>query len=158
MFAWFPGMLTNSTPVRVDTKEVGHIPMLLPILEYSMLVGSALVPGLTSPRALRSRVLQALCASEDAVKVLRELQDFCPCGRTFRVLLEQVVHPRSPLSAVQSSECFFGCVEAVRCSSPESVLTAIISRSGRQLNGNKRALHYVPFIFCLILISSTSSG
>ena len=38
------------------------------------------------------------------------------------------------------------------------VLTAIISCSGHQLLENKRALHYVPIIFCLILISSSSFG
>jgi len=33
--------------------------VLLPILEYSVPVDSPAVPGLTKPRALRSRVLQA---------------------------------------------------------------------------------------------------
>ena len=58
-FGWFSSMSTSSTPIRVDTKEVGHIHVLFPTLEYSLPVGSPAAPGLTSPRALRSRVLQA---------------------------------------------------------------------------------------------------
>ena len=52
-------MNDSSTPIWVDTKEVGHIHVLLPTLEYFVPVGSPAVPGLTSPRGLRSRVLQA---------------------------------------------------------------------------------------------------
>ena len=70
-------MLTSATSIRVDTRKVGHIHVLLPTLEYSMPVGSSTVPGLTSPRALRSRVLQASSTSEDVCRVLRELLDFC---------------------------------------------------------------------------------
>src|SRR6185312_10213667 len=49
----------SSTPIRVVTKEVRYIHKLSLILEYSMLISSPASPGLTSPRALRSRVLQA---------------------------------------------------------------------------------------------------
>jgi len=59
--------------------------VLLPILEYSVLVGSPTVPGPTSTRALRSRVLQALSASEDVRRVLRGYLDLC---RVLRALLE----------------------------------------------------------------------
>ena len=70
-------MSTSSTPIRVDTKEVGHIHVLLPTLEYSEPMGSPAVPGPTSPRALRSRVLQASSASEDVRRVLQKFLDFC---------------------------------------------------------------------------------
>ena len=56
-FGLFLSASTSSTPIRIDTKEVGHIHVLLPTLEYSVPVGSPTVLGLTSPRALRSRVL-----------------------------------------------------------------------------------------------------
>ena len=46
-FGSFPSMSTSSTPIWVDTKEVGHIHMLLPTLEYSTLVRSPVVLGLT---------------------------------------------------------------------------------------------------------------
>ena len=46
-------------PIRVVTKEIRYIHELSLTLEYSMPVSSPAVPGLTSPRALRSRVLQA---------------------------------------------------------------------------------------------------
>ena len=46
-FGWFSSMSTSSTPIRVDTKEVGHIYVLFPTLEYSVPVGSPTVPGLT---------------------------------------------------------------------------------------------------------------
>ena len=46
-FGWFPSMSTSSTPIRVDTKEVGHIHVLLPTLEYFAPVSSPAVPGLT---------------------------------------------------------------------------------------------------------------
>ena len=48
-FGWLPSMSTGSTPIRVDTKEVGHIHVLLPTLEYSVPANSPVVPGLTSP-------------------------------------------------------------------------------------------------------------
>ena len=50
----------SSTPIRVVTREVRYIHELSLTLEYSMLVSSPAAPGLSSPRALRSRVLQAL--------------------------------------------------------------------------------------------------
>jgi len=46
-FGWFPSMSTSSTPIQVDTKEVEHIHVLLPTLEYSAPVGSPAIPGLT---------------------------------------------------------------------------------------------------------------
>ena len=49
----------SSTPIRVVTKEVRYIHDLSLTLEHSMLISSPATPGLTSPRALRSRVLQA---------------------------------------------------------------------------------------------------
>ena len=69
-FGWFQSMSTSSTPIRVDTKKVGHNHVLLHTLEYSVPVGSPVAPGLTSPRALRSRVMQASSASEDVHRVL----------------------------------------------------------------------------------------
>ena len=75
-FSWFPSMSTSSTPIRVDTKEVGHIHVLLPTQEYSEPMGSPAVPGPTSPRALRSRVLQALSAFEDDHRVLSDASRF----------------------------------------------------------------------------------
>ena len=52
-FGWFPSMSTSSTPIRVDTKDVGHIHGLLPTLEYSEPVGSPAIPGLTLHQLLR---------------------------------------------------------------------------------------------------------
>ena len=49
----------SSTPMRVVTKEVRYIHELSLTLEHSMPISSPATPGLTSPRALRSRVLQA---------------------------------------------------------------------------------------------------
>ena len=71
-FGWFPSMSTSSTPIWVDTKEVGHIHVLLPTLEYSAPVNIPAAPGMTSPRALRSRALQASSASEEVRRVLRD--------------------------------------------------------------------------------------
>ena len=69
-FGWFPSMSTSSTPIRIDTREVGHIHVLLPTLEYFEPMDSPAIPGLTSPRALRSRVLQASSAPKDIRRVL----------------------------------------------------------------------------------------
>ena len=69
-FGWFPSVSTSSTPIRVYTKEVGRIHVLYPTLKYSVLMSSPAAPGLTSPRALRSRVQQASSASEDVHRVL----------------------------------------------------------------------------------------
>src|SRR6185437_15325878 len=49
----------SSMPIRVVTKEVRYIHELSLTLEHSISISSPAVPGLTSPRALRSRVLQA---------------------------------------------------------------------------------------------------
>ena len=48
-FGWFPSVSTNFTPIWVDTREVGHIHVLLPTLEYSEPVGSPAIPALTYP-------------------------------------------------------------------------------------------------------------
>ena len=40
-------MSTSSTPIRVDTIEVGHIHVLFPTLEYFAPMSSLTVPGLT---------------------------------------------------------------------------------------------------------------
>ena len=66
----------SSMPIRVVTREVRYIHKLSLTLEYSMPISSPAAPGLTSPRALRSRVLQASSVSEDVCRVLRELLDF----------------------------------------------------------------------------------
>ena len=47
-FGWFPSMSTSSIPIQVDTREVGHVHVLLPTLEYSTPVSSPVVLGLTS--------------------------------------------------------------------------------------------------------------
>jgi hypothetical protein len=49
----------SSTPIRVVTREVRYIHELSLTLEHSMPINSPVPSGLTSPRALRSRVLQA---------------------------------------------------------------------------------------------------
>ena len=49
----------SSTPNRVVIREVRYIHKLSLTLEHSMPISSPAAPGLTSPRALRSRVLQA---------------------------------------------------------------------------------------------------
>ena len=48
-----------------------------------MPMSSPAAQGLTSPRALRSRVLQASSASEDVRRVLQELPDFCLGNESF---------------------------------------------------------------------------
>ena len=48
----------SSTPIQVVTREVRYTHELSLTLEHSMSVSSPAAPGLTSPRALRSRVLQ----------------------------------------------------------------------------------------------------
>ena len=63
-FGWFSSMSTSSTPIWVDTREVGHIHVLLPTLGYSVPVSSPVAPSLTSPQALCSRVLQVSSTSE----------------------------------------------------------------------------------------------
>jgi len=47
----------SSTPIRVVTREVRYIHKLSLTLEHSMPISSPAASGLTSPRALRSRVL-----------------------------------------------------------------------------------------------------
>ena len=51
--------VASSTPIRVVTREVRYIHKLSLSLEHSMPISSPATPGLTSPRALRSQVLQA---------------------------------------------------------------------------------------------------
>ena len=49
----------SSTPIWVVTRDVRYIHELSLTLEHSMPISSTAAPGLTSPRALRRRVLQA---------------------------------------------------------------------------------------------------
>ena len=49
----------SCTPIREVTREVRYIHELSLTLEHSMPISSPTAPGLTSPRALHSRVLQA---------------------------------------------------------------------------------------------------
>src|SRR6185369_12417510 len=49
----------SSMPSRVVTREVRYIHDISLTLEHSMPISSPAAPGLTSPRALRSQVLQA---------------------------------------------------------------------------------------------------
>ena len=51
--------VAHSMSIRVVTKEVRYIHELSLTLEHSMPISSSAAPGLISPRALRSRVLQA---------------------------------------------------------------------------------------------------
>src|SRR6185295_6228140 len=51
--------VASPMPIRVVTREVRYIHELSLTLEHSMSVSSPAAPGLTSTRALRSRVLQA---------------------------------------------------------------------------------------------------
>src|SRR6185312_14197449 len=49
----------SSIPIRIVTKKVRYIHELSLTLEHSMSISSPAISGLTSSRALRSRVLQA---------------------------------------------------------------------------------------------------
>src|SRR6185503_17363541 len=49
----------SSTPIWVVTEDVRYIHDLSLTLEHSMPISRLAAPGLTSPRALHSRVLQA---------------------------------------------------------------------------------------------------
>ena len=59
--AWSGSFLCTAaspTPIRVVTREVTYIHELSLTLEHSMPISSPAAQGLTSPQALRSRVLQ----------------------------------------------------------------------------------------------------
>ena len=66
---------TSSMPIWVVTREVMYIHKLSLTLEHSMPISSPTAPGLTSPRALRSRVLQASSASEDVFECFDYFQN-----------------------------------------------------------------------------------
>ena len=62
---------SSYTLIRVVIREVRYIHELSLTLEHSMPVSSPAAPGLTSPRALRSRVLQASSTSEDVFEYFK---------------------------------------------------------------------------------------
>ena len=68
----FPCTAASSTPIRVVTKEVRYIHELSLTLEHFMPISSPAARGLTSPRALHSRVLQASSVSDDDHRVLSD--------------------------------------------------------------------------------------
>ena len=111
----------SPTPIRVVTREVRSIHELSLTLEYSMPVTSPAAPGLTSPRALRSRVLQAKYMA-GRLRVLRVVRT------SFWLLL---ILPSDTSSSPSNT---FVCFEAVRCSSPE-ILIIYGARSTRALYG-----------------------
>src|SRR6185295_1170010 len=77
----------SSTPIRVVTKEVRYIHELSLTLEHSMSISSPAAPGLTSPRALRSRVLQA---SDFILQIISRIH--------------QIRKPKRPLFRVKSQK------------------------------------------------------
>ena len=58
-------MSTSSTPIRVDIKEVGHIHVLLPTLEYSTPASSPPVPGQTFISKLEQKMLNDTSSGVD---------------------------------------------------------------------------------------------
>ena len=100
---------TSSTPIRVVTRELRYIHELSLTLEHSMPISSPAALGLTSPRALRSRVLQA-SSTWTASLSTSSSQNTLPIasGSSFR-------YDSSPPSTS-------GCFEAVMCSSPEILI------------------------------------
>ena len=60
-------------PIRVVTREVSYIHVLSLTLEHSTPMSCLAAPGLTSPRALRSRVLQASSTFEDVFECSKHL-------------------------------------------------------------------------------------
>ena len=99
-------------------------PCAILTLEYSRPVSSPVAPGLTSPRVVRSRVLQASSTSKDVLRVLR-------------VLLESSNASSSASSSLPST--FLGCIKAMRCSSYESLLT-LLNIASRFVNSPAMAL------------------
>ena len=73
--------------LQVVTVEVGHIHVLLTTLEYSMPMSSPAAPGLTSPRALRSRVLQESSTSKGVFQCFKCSEHLIECfWASYRVL------------------------------------------------------------------------
>ena len=97
---------TSSTPIRVVTKEVRYIHELSLTLEYFMPISSPAARGLTSPRALRSRVLQASSTWLGVFEYFKYSKHL----------------PGLPSDTSSSSPSTSGCSEAVRCSSPENLI------------------------------------
>jgi hypothetical protein len=102
-FSWFPSMSTSSTPIWVDTKEVGHIHVLFPTLEYSVPVGSPAVPGLTGrdlhvPRTMLSMPLHTKPEGRRCVGESPKLQGACSAKYNFEVhsrTAQKAHHPHS---------------------------------------------------------------
>ena len=107
----------SSTLIWVVTKEVRYIHKLSLTLEHSMPISSPATPGLTSPRALHSRVLQASSTWWASSST----------SSSQNVLL---VASGPSLDMPSGPSSTSGCFEAVRCSSPE-ILIIYGSRSTR---------------------------
>ena len=99
----------SSTSIREVRKEVRYIHRLSLTLEHSMPISSPAAPDLTSPRALRSRVLQASST----------------CRGVFEYF-NLSKHPSGdsglPLNTSSSPPSTSGCFKAMRCSSPENLI------------------------------------
>ena len=82
----------SSTPIPVVTKEVRYIYELSLTLEYFMSISSPVVPCLTSPRALRSRVLQTSSTWLGVIKYFKYSEHPSGCFWSFlqirRVVLQ----------------------------------------------------------------------
>ena len=110
MIGWFPCIAASSTPIRVVIKEVRYIHELSLTLEHSTPVSSPAAPSLTSPRALRSWVLQGSSTSECVVEYFECFEHPTECFRvSCRVLriVSQVLPIASKLWGDQAQKSFF---------------------------------------------------
>ena len=86
-------------------------------------MSSPAAPGLTSPQALRSLVLQASSASEDVSSSASNAYGVhgpgMYCLEHFPEFVAQAWSPSGASSSLLST--FLGCIEAMRCSSLEFI-------------------------------------
>ena len=79
----FPCATASSTPIRVVTREIRYIHELSLIIEHSMPISSPAALGLTSPRALCSRVLLASSTWLDVFEYFKWLEHLSGCFWSF---------------------------------------------------------------------------
>ena len=82
----------SSTPIRVVTREVRFVYELSLTLEHSIPISSPAAPGLTSPRTLRSQVLQASSTWPGVFEYFKQPEHLSSCFWSFlhihRVVLQ----------------------------------------------------------------------
>ena len=131
MVGQFPCTSANSMPIRAVTREVRYIHELSLTLEYSVPISSPAAPGLTSPRALHSRVLQASSTWQGVFEYLKQSEYPSGC---FQAFLEEDTPPEA--TQVTHKHVYDGPITCSRAKLLQKEVTSFLAETNLNIHEN----------------------